>query len=89
MAEANLHLEAADKSKRVEELLAELISGKFVSENLFAKISRLCQFFPSLSQNSTMHGEVAQLIRFFGKNIAKLQECNDAVLKIAQMFFVS
>lgn len=36
-----------------------------------------------------MQAQIASIIRFFGKNIAQLQECNEAILKLARVFLVS
>jgi hypothetical protein len=35
-----------------------------------------------------MQKEIAQATRFFGKNIGKLLECNEAILKLSRSFLV-
>jgi hypothetical protein len=80
-------LESAEKSNEIDKLWKRLMDHEYVrllklfSQYFGVKIS--CYF-----QDPSIQKHIAKSIRFFGKNIGKLQESSDSILKLARAFLV-
>jgi hypothetical protein len=87
MESTQIFLESAEQRKKIDALWEQLMDNKYVrrlkliSQCFEVKISR---YF----QDPSIQVQIAASIRFFGKNIGKLQESNDSILKLARAFLV-
>jgi hypothetical protein len=87
MSTDQIHLEAAEVSDKIIQVWEELQNGTSVSiYGIFSIFTGYDAFI--WFQDEKHQTKIAEAVRFFGKNVKRLVECNDAMLTVGKSFLV-